>query len=83
MTIKKKLNLITGIVVSFALVIIALTVMKALEQRSVLLQVKELNLLSKKMSLLIHETQKERGASAGYLGSHGKKFTLYCQSKEN
>jgi len=30
--------------------------------------------LSTKLSALIHETQKERGASAGYLGSHGKKF---------
>ena len=30
--------------------------------------------LSVKLSNLIHETQKERGASAGYLGSHGKKF---------
>ncbi len=30
--------------------------------------------LSKKLSELIHETQKERGMSAGYLGSKGKKF---------
>jgi methyl-accepting chemotaxis protein len=29
---------------------------------------------SKKISLLIHETQKERGASAGYVGSGGEKF---------
>jgi methyl-accepting chemotaxis protein len=29
---------------------------------------------SKKISLLIHETQKERGASAGYIGSKGVKF---------
>ena len=30
--------------------------------------------LSKKISLLLHETQKERGASAGFVGSAGKKF---------
>jgi methyl-accepting chemotaxis protein len=30
--------------------------------------------LSSVMSRLVHETQKERGASAGYLGSKGKKF---------
>ena len=30
--------------------------------------------LSKKISLMIHETQKERGASAGYIGSNGVKF---------
>ena len=35
----------------------------------------ELIILSKSLSALIHETQKERGASAGYLGSEGKKFT--------
>ena len=34
----------------------------------------ELVKLSESLSKLIHETQKERGASAGYLGSHGKKF---------
>jgi len=26
------------------------------------------------ISLLIHETQKERGATGGYIGSNGKKF---------
>ncbi len=30
--------------------------------------------LSSTISLLVHETQKERGASAGYLGSKGTKF---------
>ena len=74
MTIKAKLNLITGIVVSFALVIIVSTIIGAISEKKVLDQAKELNTLSQKLSLLIHETQKERGASAGYLGSHGKKF---------
>ena len=31
--------------------------------------------LSKKLSSLIHETQKERGMSAGFLGSKGRKFS--------
>jgi len=30
--------------------------------------------LSVKMSALVHETQKERGATAGFLSSHGTKF---------
>lgn len=34
----------------------------------------ELSGLSNKISNLVHELQKERGASAGYLGSKGKKF---------
>jgi methyl-accepting chemotaxis protein len=37
-------------------------------------QLTELIVLSESLSKLIHETQKERGVSAGYLGSHGKKF---------
>jgi methyl-accepting chemotaxis protein len=74
MTIKAKLNLITAVVVSFALVIIALTINSTLKEDRVVQQSKELNLMSQKLSLLIHETQKERGASAGYLGSKGKKF---------
>jgi methyl-accepting chemotaxis protein len=36
--------------------------------------VKVLVVMSKKLSLLIHETQKERGASAGFTGSKGAKF---------
>ena len=74
MTIKAKLNLITAIVVSFALVIIVMTVVEAMDQKTIIDEAKNLNTLSQKLSLLIHETQKERGASAGYLGSHGKKF---------
>ncbi|HIQ51257.1 MAG TPA: chemotaxis protein, partial [Nautiliaceae bacterium] len=35
---------------------------------------KELIILSKSLSKLIHETQKERGASAGFIGSGGTKF---------
>jgi len=30
--------------------------------------------LSQRISLLVHETQKERGATAGFLGSRGEKF---------
>ena len=74
MSIKSKLNLITAVVVSFALVVIALSLSKALTQRATIQQAEELNVLSQKLSLVIHETQKERGASAGFLGSKGKKF---------
>ncbi|MEA2090864.1 MAG: methyl-accepting chemotaxis protein, partial [Campylobacterota bacterium] len=75
MSIKYKLNLITAIVVSFALIIIAFTIKKAVNERATIIQAQELNVLSQKLSLLIHETQKERGASAGFLGSKGTKFT--------
>jgi PAS domain S-box-containing protein len=47
---------------------------------------KDLNtvvILSTKISALVHETQKERGATAGFIGSKGKKFvdTLPNQRK--
>ena len=37
-------------------------------------RVKELVYLSESLSRLVHETQKERGASAGFTGSRGRKF---------
>jgi len=42
---------------------------------------KVLNELSIHLSAFIHETQKERGASAGYTGSKGKKFAEILQKQ--
>ena len=75
MTIKRKLSLVNILVIIFSLIIIFLTIMNALSERNTINQAKELNTLSIKLSHLIHETQKERGASAGFLGSKGTKFT--------
>jgi len=75
MTIKYKLNIILILVVSFSLVILALTVKKAYIEHATISQAQKLNVLSQKLSLLIHETQKERGASAGFIGSKGVKFS--------
>jgi len=74
MTIKFKLNLILIMVVSFSLVVLSLTIINGYEDNKNMQETKELNILSQKLSLLIHETQKERGASAGFTGSKGKKF---------
>jgi len=54
-----------------------LTIQQAMDgyaYKQKLSKTKELVELSKKISLMIHETQKERGASAGYTGSKGEKF---------
>jgi methyl-accepting chemotaxis protein len=83
MSIKNKLNLITFIVVSFALVIILLAVLKAVDEKQSIQSVQQLNSLSEKLSLLIHETQKERGASAGFIGSNGKKFITILPKQRN
>ncbi|WP_295022838.1 methyl-accepting chemotaxis protein [Sulfurimonas sp.] len=74
MTIKSKLNLIAVVVISFALIIIGVAINKAYSDRVSMIRAQELNNLSQKLSLLIHETQKERGLSAGFIGSGGKKF---------
>ena len=37
-------------------------------------KIEKVAILSTKISALVHETQKERGMTAGYLGSKGKKF---------
>ncbi len=75
MTIKAKLKLITAVIGIFSLIIIALSITDAIKKNSTINRAQELNILSQKLSLFIHETQKERGASAGFLGSKGKKFT--------
>ena len=74
-TIKAKLTLINILVIIFSILIIFFTVLGAMTERAAIAQAHELNVLSQKLSLLLHETQKERGASAGYLGSKGKKFS--------
>jgi len=75
MSIKAKLNIILALIVGFALVVISSTLYSAYREHINATLLRELNTLSQKISLLIHETQKERGATAGYLGSGGKKFT--------
>ncbi len=75
MTIKFKLNLILALVVTFSLIVLGLTIVNAYEDKTTMERAQKLNVLSQKLSLLIHETQKERGASAGFLGSKGTKFT--------
>ena len=73
---KRKLQLIL-VVPIFALIVYTIL---HLYHQSILYTnaniLQNLTLLSKKVSHFIHETQKERGISAGYLGSKGKKFTL-------
>jgi len=74
LTIKTKLFILSLIPI---LVLGYLTVQQTFEgyhTKQKLENTTELVELSKKISLMIHETQKERGASAGYIGSNGEKF---------
>ena len=83
MNIKTKLNIVIILIALFSAFAISLLVYESYkEYRNDEISLK-LNHLSKKISLLLHETQKERGASAGFLASQGKKFknTLQMQRK--
>ena len=75
MTIRKKLLLVLSIVLVYVVLQVVGAVSEMIHKKDQLQTVGVLNALSAKLSLLIHETQKERGASAGYLGSKGTKFT--------
>jgi len=74
MSIKQKLLSIVILVSIYIIVNISSVIYQSIEDDNNLQRTKSLNDLSAKLSLYIHETQKERGASAGYIGSNGKKF---------
>jgi methyl-accepting chemotaxis protein len=84
LSIKKKLLLASVIIAIIGTITIVMALLSMKEQNHKIDQLQKLVTLSTKISLLVHETQKERGASAGYIGSKGKKFTkkLPAQRKE-
>lgn len=81
MSIKSKLLLVLGLVMGFLIFNMVQMSYESLSEKKRLAQTMTLIELSEKLSLFIHETQKERGMSAGFLGSSGKKFgdTLVSQ----
>jgi len=74
MTIRKKLLAINAVIIAVFLLIVGIILLSLQRERGHLEREKLLNELSSKISLLVHELQRERGASAGYLGSKGQKF---------
>ena len=73
-SIKQKLGIVSALIILLGLLSLSVDSLKGYQQRQQLLRVEKLVQLSDKLSKLVHETQKERGASAGYLGSKGAKF---------
>jgi len=74
LTIRKKLILQT-VIPTVTIIILAMLFLNSQYAKVALLSdEKEAVKIVQSVSLLIHETQKERGMSAGYLGSHGKLF---------
>jgi len=73
-TIKAKLTLVLILTIGWGIVSSVGTFLDLRNDDIELDRLKDITELSVKISQLLHETQKERGMSAGYLGSKGKKF---------
>ncbi len=74
LTIKGKMLLLVAIPIVALLYYTGMDLKEYFELKDKIEKVKQLVSLSESLSRLVHETQKERGASAGYTGSQGKKF---------
>jgi methyl-accepting chemotaxis protein len=74
LTIKGKMILLIVLPILALIYFTGTELKKHFEFEAKVEQVRELVHLSESLSRLVHETQKERGASAGFTGSKGKKF---------
>jgi len=74
MTIKNKLSLLSVVVLSIIVFYATITSYDHYKEYENAKGTSALIKLSVKLSSVLHELQKERGASAGYLGSKGEKF---------
>jgi methyl-accepting chemotaxis protein len=83
LSIKAKLILLVSLPIIVLLFLVSKTIYSDKTQLTKLTTLDEVIHLTKVDSNLVHELQKERGATAGYLGSNGKKFkdTLAQQRK--
>jgi methyl-accepting chemotaxis protein len=74
MNFKKKLNLLLTLPVVALTLLIGYIIINNLNSYNNAKMTKDLTELTVKISNFVHETQKERGMTAGFLGSNGKKF---------
>ena len=74
LSLENKMKLIAAFPLIFIIGLSLSVLFDSYEKKVSLDSVKEIVLLNTKISLLLHETQKERGATAGYLGSKGSAF---------
>ena len=73
-TIKRQLALVSIVVVFVALLLGIKTVVDGQNKLRNIHDLQNIVTLSTSISLFVHESQKERGTSAGFIGSSGKKF---------
>ena len=75
MSIKAKLALLVAIPVIALSILAGNSIISNMQKASDFENLQKAVELSTKVSALVHETQKERGATAGFIGSKGKKFS--------
>ena len=80
-SIKAKLILLVLIPVAVIAIMAAKTVMGVYSEVNSFKDLNKVVVLSTKISALVHETQKERGATAGFIGSKGVKFVDILQNQ--
>lgn len=73
-TIKRQLALVSIVVIFVALLLGIKTIMEGQTKLHNIHDLQNIVTLSTSISLFVHESQKERGTSAGFIGSSGKKF---------
>ncbi len=81
LNIRIKLVLLIVIPMSLMVLLSTFYIYENYEKKEEYQKLNNTMMLSSSISLLIHETQKERGMSAGYLGSKGKKFANKLSSQ--
>ena len=74
LTIRVKLILLTFIPLLITVLVSLVLILDKHKQKSEYEKLSAIMKVSSSVSLLIHETQKERGMTAGYIGSKGNKF---------
>ena len=84
LSIKQKLILIMMIPLTVVICLSAKLAYDSYSKKVSLEKIEKIVVLSTKISAFVHETQKERGMTAGFLGSKGKKFVdALPQQREN
>jgi len=83
MSIKQKLILIMSIPLTVVILLASKLAYDSYSNSVNLEKLTKIVVLSTKIGSLVHETQKERGLTAGYLGSKGKKFNDKLLNQRN
>ena len=81
--ISKKLMLLVSVPLIGMIILGGLLSFSSYTKYSNLNKIERIIILSTKISSVVHETQKERGMTAGYLSSKGKKFVNTIETQKN